>query len=297
MKRNYKSVFLVIFLITLLILYLLNSTLVVRSILEYTNLFITKLFPVSFLFYIFSSLLIDYGFVEIITNTFHLNGSIIYVVIMSIISGFPSGAKYTKELFEKNLLSEKRANHLLIFTHFPNPLFILGSVSSVIKDSKTTIMVLIILILSNLIIGFFTKPKEKEIFFISQRKSIDFSKALSNAIYVSFKTLVIIYGTSIFFYLITVVFNHYITLAPFPYVLLNGLFDITKGIFSTPLIHSFFVRTLLIISFLSFGGISIHFQVKSIISDTSLQYKNFLLGRILQVLLANLLFIVISMIF
>ena len=81
MKKKYQRIIILFILITLLIIYLQNSNLVINSILEYTELFFTKLFPVSFLFFVFSNLLIDYGLIELISKTFHCNGSIFYVFL------------------------------------------------------------------------------------------------------------------------------------------------------------------------------------------------------------------------
>lgn len=40
-----------------------------------------------------------------------------------------------------------------------------------------------------------------------------------------------------------------------------------------------------------FGGLNIHIQIKSIITNTSLKYKYFILGRLLQILFATILFL------
>lgn len=291
MKKKYQRIIILFILITLLIIYLQNSNLVINSILEYTELFFTKLFPVSFLFFVFSNLLIDYGLIELISKTFHCNGSIFYVFFMSLVSGFPSGAKYTADLLNRNLISEKTANYLIKFTHFPNPLFILGSVNLILPDSTFTLKILFSLILSNIILGVFWNPKGKESISTKITPSLDFSTSLSKAIYTSVKVLLNIYGTSVFFYLIVASINHYLTLPPIQYVILNGLFDLTKGVFSTPLIANPMLQAILIIIFISFGGISIHMQVKSIIADTSIHYYNYLLGRIYQAILAVIFFI------
>ena len=50
--------------------------------------------------------------------------------ILSFISGFPSGAKYTKLLYDKKLISKEYANTLLSFCHFPNLLFLFSTVKA-----------------------------------------------------------------------------------------------------------------------------------------------------------------------
>lgn len=293
MKKFRKNNLIIIFLILLLTLFIINSELVIKSILSYTNLFMEKLFPASFIFFIISSLLIDYNFIEKISKLLHINGSIFYVVVMSMLSGFPSGSKYITDLLERELISTKIANYLIIFTHFPNPIFVLGSVSSIFKDKTIPVFILISLIISNLLIGIFLYPKDKEKFKIIKSESTNFSINLKKAIYGSIKTMILIYGTSVFFYLIITILNNYLNLSLYNYIFVNGLFDLTKGVFLTSLINHEVLRAIYIIIFISFGGISINMQVKSIIADTNIKYKNFILGRFFQIILSMSIFLLL----
>lgn len=293
MKKFRKNNLIIIFLILLLTLFIINSELVIKSILSYTNLFMEKLFPASFIFFIISSLLIDYNFIEKISKLLHINGSIFYVVVMSMLSGFPSGSKYITDLLERELISTKIANYLIIFTHFPNPIFILGSVSSIFKNKMIPVFILISLIISNLLIGIFLYPKDKEKFKIIKSESTNFSINLKKAIYGSIKTMILIYGTSVFFYLIITILNNYLNLSLYNYIFVNGLFDLTKGVFLTSLINHEVLRAIYIIIFISFGGISINMQVKSIIADTNIKYKNFILGRFFQIILSMSIFLLL----
>ena len=223
MKKNKKSNIILVTLICLMILYIINSTLITKNILIYTKLFFEKLFPASFLFFTFSSLLIDYNIIEKISNTLKINGANFYVIAMSLISGFPSGSKYTKDLLEKNLITEKNANYLIKFTHFPNPIFILGPVSLLFPNKTYALKILVCIIFANFIIALINRPKEKNTLPIKRNKTTSFAKVLPEAILSSCKTLIIIYGTSIFFYLIITMINHYINLPLQEYVLINGI--------------------------------------------------------------------------
>ena len=297
MKKTYKSILILVTLITLLILYLINSNVIVNAIIDYSILFLTKLFPVSLLFFIFSTLLIDYGLIELIQYYLKINTSSLYVLLISAISGFPSGAKYTKELLEKNLIDENTANKIIMFSHFPNPLFILGSVYLVLKDKEICLKLLLAIIISNIIIYIFSKDKKSTKNNIKKLKvPSNFSNVLSNAVTNAFNTLLLIYGTSLFFYLVATIITKYITLNTNSFIILNGFFDLTKGVFSTiseisP--HSNLERNLSSRVVISFGGLSIHMQVKSIITDTSIKYKYFFIGRIIGTILALIIFILI----
>lgn len=285
MKKTSKTIILLVSLITLLIIYFINSEYLVKCILEYTKLFYTKLFPVSFIFFIFSSLLIEYKVLDI----FPININSIYIFLLSLISGFPSGSKYIKELLNNNSISIEEANNLLLFSHFPNPLFILSS-ASIILNKNICLKLLISIILSNFIILLFTKKYKKKHNTITYPGN--FSNVLKDSIYKSIKTIILIYGTSIFFYLISAIITKYISFNTYSYVLISGVFDLTKGIFSTSIINSIFIRSILVLIFISFGSLSIHMQVKSILEDTLL-YKYFLKGRIISTILSLIIFLII----
>lgn len=291
MKKIKTSNIILVILICLTILYLSNSILITKQILAYTKLFIEKLFPASFLFFTLSTLLIEYNAIETLTKLIHKNGASLYVTLMSLISGFPSGSIYTTELLKKEIITEKTANYLIKFTHFPNPVFILGPVSLLFPNKTYTYKILISIILANFIIALFTRPKEKEIMKYSSKTSTNFSKALTKATLSSLKTIILIYGTSLFLYLIITIINHYYKLPLISYVLLNGIFDLTNGIFLISLISNPIIKGIIIIFFFCFGGISVHIQTKSIIADTQIKYKNFLLGRIFQILIAITIFL------
>ena len=209
--------------------------------------------------------------------------------MLSLISGFPSGAKYTKELLDNQSITKEEATNLLLFSHFPNPLFILGSIS-LILDQNICIKLLLSIILSNFIILLFTKKYKKEKSIITFPNN--FSSVLKIAIYKSIKTIILIYGTSIFFYLISCIITKYISFNPYFYILISGLFDLTKGVFSTSIINNTIIKSIFILVFISFGSLSIHMQVKSILEDTLL-YKSFIKGRIIGTILACLIFLLL----
>ena len=291
MKKIHKSILILVTFLIFLLLCVIYSEVLLVHILDYSKLFLTKVFPASFIFYILSTLLIEYGIIQVFFNVFHIDASSFYVLLLSLISGFPSGAKYTKELLEKKLINEEEANQIIRFSHFPNPLFVLGVVSSILKNSDIAFKILLAIMFSNLFLFLFRR-KSKKTFFLENEVIIPkFSNTLSKAIHQAFNTLILIYGTSLFFYLISFFIINFFAFNSFSFVFISGLFDLTKGVFSTSVFSNTFLQALFIIFFISFGGISIHMQVLAIISDTNISYKNFLLGRIIGTILSIFLFL------
>ena len=96
-------------------------------------------------FYIISDLLVNYGFIDVlaflfnnlIQKAFGLSGNASFVIFFSMITGFPSSAKYIKSLLDNKFISTEQANNWIRFPHFSNPLFIINVIVSAIIGNKT----------------------------------------------------------------------------------------------------------------------------------------------------------------
>ena len=153
-----------------------------------------SIFPSLFPFFVLSTILVEYGFVEfvgelfkpIINYVFKCKGECAFILIMSLISGFPSSAKYTKELYNQGKITKEEASKILMFTHFSNPLFILGTVSLTFLNNKEVgLFVLIFHYLTNFIIGLLVRnyvpTKERNMRFDLKKAIISMhNKRISN---------------------------------------------------------------------------------------------------------------------
>ena len=286
-----------IILFTLIIiscLMLFNSNIIINTIIYSTNLFKNSILPSLLPFFIISELLINYGFIEFSSNLFKpvmklfkINPNCSFILVMSMISGFPSNSKYTKDLYLKEIIDEYDASKILMFTHFSNPLFIMGAISiTFLHNKKIGLFILIIHYLSNFIVGFLlrnlVKSDNTTIKKISTKEE-SFSIVLSRAIINSLNTLFLIFGTIIVFLIIINLINEYIPLNPLLKGIISGILEMTGGISTISSLNiSLKLKSTLIGMILSFGGLSVHMQVKSIISDTPIKYQPFLIARLLH---------------
>lgn len=282
-----KKRLIIIFLVVLLINLFIFSNYIINNIFDYTNLFIKNLFFYTFIIYIISSLFIDNDLLEILCP-------ITYTTIMSMISGFPSGVKYTKELLDKGYINDDCTNYLITFCHYPNPLFIIGSVSTIIGMNNSIFILLSIYISSFITSRIFKRKFNINTNYIYKDNNISFMNSLSNSIINSFKTILIIYGTSIISLVIVLIFIKIFKPTGIIYSILLGIFDLTKGIFSTTLINNKRIRVYLILTFITFGSLNIHMQVKSICNNKT-NYKYFLYGRITTTFIVIIMYIVYSL--
>lgn len=299
MTKLNSSNIIILLLLALLLFILGNPTFVIEEISSALFLFITKYFPAVFSIYIITDLLINYHFPEklarvgekIWKKVFHTDSICFFIVIMSMISGFPSGAKYIKELLDKEILTTEEANYLITFTHFSNPLFILGTCFLITKSKVLTLCILISHFISNFIIAIITRPKEipKSQRRIKSFQSETFSSALTTSIYKTFKLMFLVLGTNTIFFVLSGIITSPFKSPTLKY-LITGVLDLTKGISMIPNAIPLLGKGIAILLFLGFGSFSVHMQVLSIIKDTKVYYRNFLLGRISQVAISILLF-------
>lgn len=303
MKPKIKSILIVIFFLLLLSSFLIFPKNTIDSVLLGINIWIYNVFPSLFPFFIISELLISYGFNDFLSEIskplmkiFGLSGNCSFAVLGSLVSGFPSGSKYTKNLLENNLISVDEANHLIRFTHFSNPLFVIGTVGSILLNNVFLgYLILLSHYLGNMFIGIvFRKKILISNYRISFRKAINlmhkrrinknnnFITILTDSIYKTIDTLILLLGTIIIF----LILSNIISILPINKnynLLIRGILEMTQGIKYTSLSNfSLLIKSILITFFISFGGFSVHLQVASIIRNTKIKYKNFLISRIIH---------------
>lgn len=281
------------------------------------EVWIHNLFPSLFPFFVLSEILINYGFIELIgeffkpifEKLFKINGNVAFVFFMSLISGFPSNAKYTRELYLQGKLTDKEATKILMFSHFSNPLFLLGTVSlTFLQNKQIGILVLICHYTSNIIIGLLIRnyhpsPNTNSKFSIKKpivemhNKRIHNDKKIgtiiTNSLMNSIQTLLLILGVVTTFAIITTIIDNNFHLNLINKTILSGILEMTQGLKHASLLHvSTQVKALFIIAILSFGGFSVHTQIISIISDTKIRYLPFLIARILHVIISIVLLLI-----
>ena len=278
-----------------------NNKEVAEVILNATNLFLKKVFVSLFPMFIINDILIHinipYYFYQIFNRLFlkifHTSGLGAYVFIMSLISGTPSNAYILKELVNDHKLSTEEANHFLTFTYFSNPFFLTMMLTSIFTP-KTTLKIIFIHYLSNIIIGILLRKKAPKITTQTFKPESKKNRSiLINSINKSISTLLMILGTVTFYmivtYIITFPFKENILLK----TLTSGFLEITNGL--NNLIHLNIytkIKEIIAIAIISFGGLSIHTQIKAILEDTKINYQYFLKGRILHTLIGIILILI-----
>ena len=274
-----------------------NNKEVASIIIEAVNLFFKRVFVSLFPMFILNDILIFLNipyyfyliFNKIFLKVFHTSGIGAYVLFMSLISGTPSNAYILKELVSERKISEKEASHFLSFTYFSNPLFLM-TMLNLIFPSTSTFKIIAIHYVSNLVIGIMLRKKAPLITANTIKKEAHKSSVLSKSINKSMITLLMILGTITFYMLLTYIITNLVSTTFLTKTLISGFLEITNGLNNLRNLEiTLKIKELIAISIISFGGLSIHTQVKSILEDTQINYHMFLKGRVMHVIIATLL--------
>lgn len=295
--KKIKNFLIILFCFIFIFLIFKNNKSVNEIIIFSFELFKTKVFPNLFPFLVLSEILINYNFVTICSSyfsnafkfLFKISGSASFVFIMSLLTGFPSNAKYAKELYNKGYITDKEATKILMFTHFSNPLFVIGTISMFI-NTKIAILVLISHYLGNIIIGLIFRNYNVSLnnSYMKTNKPKSFGICFSEAIKNSINILLLIFGTITSFLIISELIKKNLNLNDFFNILISGLLEFTQGINFASYMDNIKIKTILMTAFISFGGISVHMQILSIISDSKIKYYPFLFARLLHAFISSL---------
>ena len=268
--------------VLLIILIIIRRPIIIGAVLESINIWITNIFPSLFPFLIISDLIISTDLINTITKyigfifnkVFKMSKYSSYVFIMSLISGCPSNAKYIKDLLDNNLINKDEAVKVLSMSLLYNPILILTITSYLTMEDS--IMILILNIIINLIIGFINRGVYCDYDNNKELIPKDFSIILS--ISKAIDTLLLILGA-------LVLFNTLSSLITYNHPLIKGIFEITNGIKEINFINNYDNKLIFTGILMSFGGLSIHLQIKSILKNYNLEYSLFYKSRIIHLIL------------
>ena len=300
--NNFTKKLILFTLLIILVLTIFNSKLVVFSVKESCSLFFNNLFGPIFVFYTLSDLLINYNILKVfklglfnkLSKFLNISPNSLYIIFFSMITGFPSGSKYITDFYNKKLINYTEATYLLTFTHFSNPLFILNTIG-ILFGKNISIKVLISTFLSNLVLCIILRPKNNNISYSNYKiNQFNFTLALTNSFKKTYQIVMIVLSNSIIFTTLGYIITRNIDNS-FYDLIVFGLLDLTKGITLLSKFNlSSLISGIILCTFISFGGLNINIQVKSIIEKEKLPYIYFLSGRFIATFLSILIFLIID---
>ena len=276
-----------IFMLSSLFIYLFisNPNIIIDSVNASLDIFINNIFVSLFPFFLLADILINYNYIYYLSKIFKFKYS--YIILMSMISGLPSNAKYISNLLDNNQISTHDAEILLSITFFPNPMFVIGTVGTIMmNNTKLGIILLINIYLSNLIlyIYYYNKLEKKNI--TINTNQLAFPNLLKESILKNINTLLVILGTIVLFILLSNIIFNYIKLNPLIQSIIASLLEMTSGIKKISILSlNTNLKFILISTSLMFSGLSIITQALSILSDHKLNIKLVLKNKLILILI------------
>lgn len=227
-----------------------------------------------------------------------------YIFFMSILSGYPVGAKLVADFYNLGQISKEEAVKTLSFSANSGPMFILGSVAiGMFGNRRLGIIIYLSHIIGSLLNGLVYKnykSKESKVLSLCEAKppiGVSFSENVNSSI----SSVLLIGGVICFtFVLIEVVTSSFIFKNIFALVdfvgfdsnfvasIFSGVFEITKGcLMLSELPYSIFVIAPICTFIISFGGISTLLQA-SVFTKGIISTKMFVLQKITHAVISCL---------
>lgn len=285
MLNKLKKIFIFLTFTLLIFTFINNSNIIIDSVNVSINLFIKNLFVSLFPFFLLADFLINYNYIYYLSKIFKFKYS--YVILMCMLSGLPSNAKYISKLLENNQINKEDAEILMSVTFFPNPMFVVVSIGVLVfNNTFTGIVMLLNIYLSNIIFYLIKYKKLTKNNIKINNNQLSFSSLLKSSILNNMNTLIVILGTIVFFTTITNILFNYIEMPLVFESIITSIFEMTSGIKKiSDLTISTNLKYMLISSSLSLSGLSILAQASSMLSNYNLDFKSIIKNKLIILLL------------
>lgn len=228
--------------------------------------------------------------IPFLPNLLHIDANAFTLVLCSMLLGFPNGAIFIDEAYARGELNDMGAKRLLYTCSFATPGFIIISCGVVLFQSVTIGMLLFLAqIASGICLLWLTRHTSIQSISHNGDETPPIMKSLSLSILETGKALYMIGGYLMIF---MTIFRVCITLIPALLALpIRVLSELTSGIMLLNTLPYSVATQLCLTSFvLGFAGFCVHMQVMSLLSHIHIQYFKFLWYRLVQGVLAMLIF-------
>lgn len=304
----------------LMILIVVKPEIYLKSAKDGLLLFAASVLPALFPFFFLSTFLTKLGVPKYIAKLgkkpfkFLFNAPPVsaYIFLMSILSGYPTGAKLISELTQNNAMSQKEAEKCSSFCTTTNPVFILGTVGSVmLKNFKLSLLILVAHYLGAVINGLiFRGKKEANITQFSMEHFGNSEEILSSSIVSATGSMLVVGG---FVCIFNVFLDAMCDLKVIPFLanilsfalpkdltvaVFSGFIEMTRGCyFVSNMVGSEALVGALCCLIVSFGGLSIFCQSVTYLSKCKIKPLNFFFKKITHSLLGFILCYLLCLIF
>lgn len=299
MTRKLARLFLPVLLLFALLLDSAESAQAARDAL---SLCAQTVIPSLFPFFVLSSLLISCGGSDLLAcllaplmrPLFSLSGAGSAALALGLCGGYPVGARTAAELTASGALSREEGEQLLAFCNNAGPGFVLGICGgAVFRSPRIGAALYLIHVAAALFTGIalcraLPHPSRRERGRHGKETAASFSSAFPAAVQSALSGTLNVCAFVVVFSVLSQLLLHLLpaVLPPLFRALLLGFLELTNGVTALPNSRMGFLSCA---AMLAWGGLSIHFQTRSVLASSPLTGKYYLHGKIVQTLFSLLL--------
>ena len=290
------------------------------AVIDGINLWIACVLPALFPYFIITAILsslsvtgkISKKLTPFTRKIFGVGGSVGYALFISVISGYPVGAKTVADLKDGGLISDTESVRAAALCSTSSPVFLISSVGGIMFNSAIFGVALFIThLLSALLVGIifsFYKRKDRPSqtdFPISTNK---LDNILYQSVYSSVISVLVVGGLITAFYLLTEVLLYYGFLTPLITLLTTitgsenigagitlGIFECTKGLKALSVGGITALSLPIAASVCGFGGLSVIAQSIAYLKKAKIKTAPFLFAKVLSAVLNFIVGLIISL--
>ncbi len=298
----------------------INPEVYITSCLNGIMVWATVVLPALLPFMFFTKTLTELGVADILASKFKLFPKIfkvpslaIYVFILSILSGYPVGAKIVADLYESGAISKEEAYKITTFTSNSGPMFILGSVGIGMLTSRNLgIIILISHILGALINGLIYRNHKENSTEINKKIIEKNNLSIGDLMWNTVHSVLIIGGFIALFFVIIEIINYLNIFSPISNLfskifncdaniftaIFNGIFEITRGCLDiSKLGLSELISGTLCTFIISFGGLATTMQALVFLKKFDMRFSFFIKQKITHAIFASVISFILLLIF
>ena len=266
------------------------------------SLWYSKMIPSLLPFMIISGILIRMNLTENFSGILHpilkrlygCSQNVSYAIITGFLCGFPMGAKVTADLLKNNKITLTEAKFLLSFCNNIGPVYFFSFVIPLLQITKPLPYLLgmyAIPLLYGIILRhtYYRQALNVSNTYLSPHNSpVNLLTAMDQSIHASIQSILTLCGYMILFNLLNIL-PHFIL--PGCHKFLAPFLEITGGLSLLQGSYRFYCMVLL-----TFGGLSCMAQTHSMICDTELSMKHYVLHKCILTIITIIYYMVVSFI-
>ncbi len=315
----------IVFALTAMITLAINPGKYMQSCLDGLAIWGMSVLPALFPFFFFSGLLtktqvldkLSQKLSKIMQKLFHTPGSSGIIYLLSIVSGYPVGAKITSDLYQKGALTSDEIVRINAFASTSGPLFIIGSVGVGMLHNQTFGIILLAAHLLGAILNglLYRNYHYKKSECIIMQKSTNLNATISDTMYDSIIAILIVGGYIVVANILIDILSNIGVLSLLGSLingiagllgcpldigsgLSAGLLEITRGCRDlASLSMSPHILLPFICGLISWGGISIQFQALTFLQKCNIKSSFYVLQKLTQAIFSAIICYILCIIF